>query len=297
MSDNSRAINRVFTRNVLNDLLERGSSEVFDFIIKRYINDPESKTHGQLISEIYTVLGREKRNEYFYMNTLLNKLLCSNKHNVNTTTALSQLRIGRHIADFVMINGVGRVYEIKSELDNFDRLYDQLNDYYRAFSYVSVLASIDELERVRSILSTFGGLGEATGILVLTRNNTIAKNTSFGQTRSRNANEFTENLDHASLFKLLRKGEYENIVTMKFGALPDVAPAFYFKDCLAKFCEIPILEAQNLAFGELKKRNKIAVATYKEIQMELKSAVYFAGMTKLLPQISALLNSAYHGGN
>lgn len=25
-----------------------------------------------------------------------------------------------------MINGEGRVYEIKSDLDNFDRLYDQL---------------------------------------------------------------------------------------------------------------------------------------------------------------------------
>ncbi len=33
-----------------------------------------------------------------------------------------------------MINGEGRVYEIKSDLDNFDRLYDQLRDYYRAFS-------------------------------------------------------------------------------------------------------------------------------------------------------------------
>ena len=58
----------------------------------------------------------------------------------------SQVRIGHSIADFVMINGEGRVYEIKSDLDNFDRLYDQLRDYYRAFSKVSVLVSIHELE-------------------------------------------------------------------------------------------------------------------------------------------------------
>lgn len=60
-----------------------------------------------------------------HMNTLLNKLLVG-KHSVNTTTALAQVRIDQHIADFVMINGEGKLYEIKSELDNFDRLYDQL---------------------------------------------------------------------------------------------------------------------------------------------------------------------------
>ena len=59
------------------------------------------------------------------MNTLLNKLLVG-IHNVNTTTTLSQIRIGHSIADFAMINGEGQVYEIKSGLDNFDRLYDQL---------------------------------------------------------------------------------------------------------------------------------------------------------------------------
>lgn len=146
MADNSRAVNRVFTRKVICDLIENGRSDVFDYVVKRYIDDPSSKNHGQLISEIYAHLNKQQRNEYFYMNTLLNKLLCG-IHNVNTTSAFSQVRIGHSIADFVMINGEGRVYEIKSDLDNFDRLYDQLRDYYRAFSKVSVLVSIHELEK------------------------------------------------------------------------------------------------------------------------------------------------------
>ena len=121
MADNSRAVNRVFTRKVICDLIENGRSDVFDYVVKRYIDDPSSKNHGQLISEIYAHLNKQQRNEYFYMNTLLNKLLCG-IHNVNTTSAFSQVRIGHSIADFVMINGEGRVYEIKSDLDNFDRL-------------------------------------------------------------------------------------------------------------------------------------------------------------------------------
>ena len=52
MADNSRAINRVFTRKVISDLLESGRSDTFDYVVKRYIDDPESKSHGQLISEI-----------------------------------------------------------------------------------------------------------------------------------------------------------------------------------------------------------------------------------------------------
>ena len=112
MADNSRAINRVFTRKVISDLVQDGKSDVFDYVVKRYVEDPSGKTHGQLISEIYTRLNQQQRNEYFYMNTLLNKLLCG-IHNVNTTVAFSQVRIEHSIADFVMINGEGRVYEIK----------------------------------------------------------------------------------------------------------------------------------------------------------------------------------------
>jgi len=89
------------------------------------------------------------------MNTLLNKLIVG-IHSVNTTTVLSQVRVAGHIADFVMINGVGKVYEIKSELDNFDRLNDQLYDYFKAFSLVSVLVSENELIHIENILDQLG---------------------------------------------------------------------------------------------------------------------------------------------
>lgn len=36
MADNSRAINRVFTRKVISDLVQDGKSDVFDYVVKRY---------------------------------------------------------------------------------------------------------------------------------------------------------------------------------------------------------------------------------------------------------------------
>jgi hypothetical protein len=289
VADNSRAINRVFTRNVLTDLIERGSNEVFDVVVKQYINDPEIKTHEQIISEIYAHLGKEHRNEYYYMNTLLNKLLVG-IHSVNSTTALSQMRIGGHIADFVMINGEGRVYEIKSDLDNYDRLYDQLSDFYKAFSKVSVLADIHERYSVERLLADFGDMGEAIGICVLSERDTI-----FGKANMREPKQFDEYLDHSCIFKLLRKREYENVILQVFGELPQVAPVFHFRACLDLFSTIPIKKAQEQALRELKKRNKISKTVFERIQKELKSTVYFAGLSQKLPQLEEFLQSNFRG--
>lgn len=287
MADSSRAINRVFTRKVICDLLQGKRNDVFDYVVKRYIDDPESKKHGQLISEIYAHLGKQQRNEYYYMNTLLNKLL-DGIHSVNTTTAFSQVHIGHSIADFVMINGEGRVYEIKSDLDNFDRLNDQLSDYYRAFSKVSVLASIHELGKVKRVLSTFGDMGDAVGIYVLSEQSTI-----FNKERSREPIEFNDMLDHTNIFKLLRKREYENVLLCYFGEIPQSDPVFHFKTCLEYFEKIPILDAQRLAYQELKKRNKITVEEFGAIQSELKSVIYFSGLVRKLPELSQLLQTKY----
>lgn len=289
MPNNSRAINRVFTRNVLSDLLQSGSNEVFDYVVKRYISDPTNKTHGQLFSEIYVYLGEEQRNEYYYMNTLLNKLLVG-IHNVNTTTALSQVRIGRHIADFIMLNGEGRVYEIKSDLDNFDRLSDQLRDYFKAFSKVSVLSTIHEYERVTVLLDKLGEMGNAVGIYLLNDNDTY-----FSRSNRREPTEFNDYLEHTCIFKLLRKQEYESVLIHYYGEIPKATPVQHFRACLEEFKRIPILEAQNLAFKELKKRNIITKADFDRIQSELKSVIYFSKLSRKLPEIEQLLQQNYRG--
>lgn len=285
--DNSRVINRVFTRTVMNDLIKKGHSEIFDVVVQRYIDDPEGKNHGELISEIYSHLGDSYRNEYYYMNTLLNKLLVG-IHSVNTTTALSQIRIADHIADFVMINGEGQVYEIKSDLDNFERLSDQLYDYYKAFSKVSVLASDHEIERVEKVLDKMGDMGNSVGIYILSEKDTI-----FSKNRGRPPKQYDENLDYKCIFALLRKKEYENIILQYYHELPQVPPVSFYKACLEMFRGIPILDAQNLAFKELKKRNKISKIVFDDIPSELKAAVYFSGLYKKTPELISMLNTVY----
>jgi hypothetical protein len=289
MTDSSRAINRVFTFGVVRGLLQTGSNEIFKAVVQRYINDPESKTHGEIISEIYTYLGEEQRNEYYYMNTLLNKLLAG-IHNVNTTTALSKVRVGQAIADFIMINGEGKIYEIKSELDNFARLHDQLLNYYKAFSKVSVLSSEQDVDKLEQILVKLGRMGDAVGIYGLSNNDTI-----FNKRYTREPKPFEDCLDHTCIFKLLRKSEYENILRRHFGMIPEVAPVFHFRACLEYFKQLDILVAQKFAFTEMKKRNRIQTVEFNKIQPELKSVIYFSGLAQKLPSLEHLLQTRYAG--
>jgi len=264
---------------------------VYDYVVQRYVDNPENKTHGEIINEIYSHLGIEKRNEYYYMNTLINKLLVG-IHNVNTTTALSKVRIGRAIADIVMINGDGKIYvmEIKSELDNFSRLHDQVSNYFTAFSKVSVLSSIHDLEKVEQLLSEFGAMGEAVGIYVLSDHDTI-----FNKIKSREPKQFIDYLEYSSIFKLMRKYEYEDVLCQYYGEIPKTPPAFHFKACLEKFKHIPLLTAQDMVFRQLKKRNRIEKSVFESIQHELKSVVYFSELTPMIPVLNRLLQTKYGG--
>jgi hypothetical protein len=288
MPDNTSILNRFFTQRVIRDLIASGTNEVYETVVRRYINDPKSKSHGEIISEIYERIGKEKRNEYFYLNTLLNKLL-TRRHNVLTTTALSQIWIGQAKADFVMINGWGQVYEIKSELDNFERLERQLHEYYKAFSLVSVVTAAHEFSRVERVLSSFADIGGFVGVCTLTGKDTRSKKLSKGP---QECNDF---LDHTCIFKLLRKHEYENIIVTRFSELPKTQPVFLYKACLERFREIPMLEAQNLAFKELKKRNKIEKSIFERVPDELKSVVYFSDLSRDVMGLNHMLETNYRG--
>ena len=106
---NSILLNRFFTRNTFKQVIDDGESPAYIAAIRRYIVDSTKKTNGECISEIYQHLKKEYQNEYFYKNTLLNKLLLG-IHSPRTTTALTEVPVGNSKADFILINGKAVVY-------------------------------------------------------------------------------------------------------------------------------------------------------------------------------------------
>jgi hypothetical protein len=289
MITNNLILNRLFTQNVFQDIINDNDNSTYGAVVKRYITDREAKNNGELISEIYEIMSKSYRNEYFYKNTLLNELLLNEllvkKHSVNTTTALTQIPIGKSKADFILINGKAIVYEIKTELDSFDRLETQLRDYFKAFNHVCVVTSESHFDKISSILQN-----TPVGIYILTKKNTISKGLKKEPT------EHNTQLDHLAIFKVLHKSEHERILKKYFGQLPVTSQVFYYDECFSLFSRIPIEEAYTMSINELKSRNEIVISFFQNVPYELRSLMYFSNPKKKdFDALNQFLDSKFGG--
>lgn len=256
-------LNRIFTRNMLRHFMDGKTDNVYATVVKRYICNPNQKKNRQLISEIYCELKNNYRNEYFYKNTLLNKLLLG-VHSINTTTALTEVPIAKSKADFVLINGKAVVYEIKTELDNLERLSSQIDDYYKAFDHVAVVTFEKNLLQLQKVLDS---IDKPVGIYVLRENGKLGT--------IHKPQRYIEDLNKEIIFKLLRKNEYENIITHYYGYLPEVSQFKYYTACKQLFLEIPLEESYLYVLKNLKKRMQLEKQEFVKVPYELKFLAYF----------------------
>ena len=256
-------LNRIFTRHMLRQFMDGKTDNVYATVVKRYISNPNQKNNRQLISEIYCELKNNYRNEYFYKNTLLNKLLLG-VHSINTTTALTEVAIAKSKADFVLINGKAVVYEIKTELDNLERLSSQIDDYYKAFDHVAVVTFEKNLVQLQKVLDN---IDKPVGIYVL------RKNGKLGTVQK--PQKYVEDLNKEIIFKLLRKNEYEKIIGRYYGYLPEVSQFKYYTACKQLFLQIPLEESYLNVLKILKKRMQLEKEEFVKVPYELKFLTYF----------------------
>lgn len=277
-STNSILINRFFTRNTFREILENGESNTYTSAIKRYVKNTDALTNQECISIIYHFLKSDYRNEYYYKNTLLNKLVFG-VHNPHTTTALTEVPVGKSKADFILINGKAVVYEIKTDLDNFDRLDNQIADYYKAFSRVAVVTSEKNYFDICKKLKN-----SPVGIYILTDRGTISE-------RKKPDEDFSR-LSLVAIFRILRKEEYENIISHEYGLLPNVSQFDYYKKCKALFEALPVETAYAAFIQILKKRVKIEVEEINKIPYPLRFIVYFSEYKKCdFSKLESFLNA------
>ena len=244
-SDQSKAMYRCYARMFSTGQFQKLVEEDdLSYVLSKYskyrnnINKP-MLTIGDFYRYIYKSLLSNYRNEYIYKNTIINKILLG-KHSLNTTTVLNEFKIGKSIADLVLLNGTSKVFEIKTELDSLYRINSQTSDYWRAFENVYIVTHISLVEKFSKEID------ERIGVIALTENNTLRT------IRESMCN--TENLDSSVMIKCLRKGEYTNIIKDYFGEVPQTTPVKYFSKCRELFREIPMDKLHNMMLMELKKR-------------------------------------------
>lgn len=262
MDNNNLILNRFFSKKTLLDVINGRKNFVFTNIASTCARD-HTGTNIDVITNVYSFMSKEHRNEYFYKNTLLNKLLLG-RHSLRTTTALSEVRVNKSKADFILINGRAVVYEIKTELDTLDRLESQIEDYYKAFSNVCVVTSESNYYKVFKMLKD-----TPVGIYVLTSKSTIS--------HRKEPLENNSSLNHDIMFKLLRKQEFEEILINCYGTLPQCTPAQYYRKSRLLFQALDIQVAYSQLLRALKKRVRIEEEGYRNlVPYELKYLIYFS---------------------
>ena len=277
-------LNRFFSDRTFRNLINGVDDNTYEAVIHKYLQKDFfdfTNTNQCAIQQIYALLEKEYRNEYFYKNTILNKLLL-HVHSVHTTTALRELPIGKSKADFVLINGKAVVYEIKTELDNFERLGDQVESYYKAFDHVVVVTSI---ENEKSILN-FKEIPDTVGLYLL------QKNGYFKRLREPVKNDAY--IDSEVLFKMLRKQEYLSILLDYYGCIPDVNQFEFYQACKKWFTNMPLCISYPKTLRIMKKRVSVDENAFKQVPYELKFLVYFMKFTsKDYLSLHNFLNRSY----
>ena len=252
-------INRFFSRNTIKNLVQNKKDSVFERVSQHYKLENNLST----IQNVYNKLSRSYRNEYFYKNTLLNKRLLG-IHSVNTTTALTEIPVGRAKPDFILINGKAVVYEIKTELDNFDRLENQINEYYKDLNHVAILTYEKNIEMAKRKIDE---INKPIGLYILQKNVKIKT--------VMEPKEYNNDLDRDVIFSILRKREYESIIEKRFGSLPQVSQFDYYDVCRQLTEDIRLEQFYSDFLIELKKRNPINKELFAAVPYELKFLVYF----------------------
>ena len=217
-------MNKIFTVNSLKKLIDDKNIKVYKEAVKATSVDSNNKTNSEILQELYKYMFRNHRNEFFFKNTIVNKILLG-RHSINTSTAIRELPIDNNILDLVVINGVGQVYEIKTGLDNLTRLNEQLDSYYRVFSYCNVVTEQSHVDQLKIKLKD-----TPTGLIVLNKRGSLHV--------ERKAVEYKDNLNKKSMFDVLRKYEFEEIIQQNFGKLPNVPQSKYYDECFNTFNEL-----------------------------------------------------------
>ncbi|QTQ08398.1 sce7726 family protein [Macrococcoides canis] len=263
--NNNIILNRVFSKVTIEELITTNRSNILDRAYEKYFKeDADSISNISKFEKLYYLLNNTYRNEYYYKNTIINKILIG-KHSVNTTFAMAEQPINKSKADIVIINGKAVVYEIKTKLDSLQRLHSQILDYYTVFDHVEILIDESHLEKVLEIYKD-----STVGISVLTKRNTISQKKKPKKNR--------EHLNHHSIYKVLRKYERKEILQRFYEKVPEYDQFTEYKLNLLLFEKIEIESLYEQFLKILKKRNVVKnnEIDFLKIPYELKSLIYFS---------------------
>lgn len=236
-----RSLAQIFTPASFKRAIQEDNYYSILYRLKKYTEFDENTTNLEALSAIYDKLFREYRNEYVFKNVILKKLLLD-KYSLRKNVALSEFAINKSKADVVLLNGKACVYEIKSDLDKLDKLHKQINDYFK-FTDLVILVTTRKFSE--ELLQRYKD--SCVGIIELNERGNLKT--------IKEAESYSDEIDHDVLFKTLRKEEYLKLIEEYYGFRPDVPNTQIFRECLEMAKNIEIILFHSLVIKVLKQRN------------------------------------------
>ncbi len=207
----------------------------------------KGKSYLNLLQKTYKRLEKHYPNEYVLKNEFLKNWL---KTELGTSNSIifNEFKMGKAIADLAMFNGISKVFEIKTILDNKERLNHQISIYKKIFNEVYIV--VPKLQ-----IANYIGFDQEVGIISFEAN-------SHHFELERIAKRYIS-IDIDLLMEILYSAEYIAIVKDYFGVLPVMNSFNQFEICKNLIAKIPILNL-NAIFLSIMKKRKIHNSFFKQ---------------------------------
>lgn len=237
-----RDYSSLFSGHTCEKALRTNSVSMFENVFRKYDSHLCDKIAvWDYLRYLYKILEKQYQNEYVVKNTFLNTLLLE-EYSLDSTMAFSEFRVGDAIADLVLMNGISKAFEIKTELDRDVRLYSQLNEYCQLFDECYIVVPKSQFRYY--IQRVDDGIGvvvfeELDGKYVVTQKRKAKKNRKVS-------------ID--VLMRSVRCDEYKQMVIDSYGCLPDVNAFEMYEVCKDKLSKLSSQKLHALFLKTIKKR-------------------------------------------
>ncbi|MCP4123230.1 MAG: sce7726 family protein [Bacteroidetes bacterium] len=237
-----RSISYLFRPKTISDAVINDNFSVISNKLSRFKQElgiDGSSTFADGFRIAYNLISKNYPNEYFYKSSIFNKYILG-RYSVKTASLFSEIRLGGSIADLIIVNGVGTVFEIKTELDTPKRLVSQVNNYYKVLPHVNVIIPQGELDKYIHVLP------KTCGIILRTNRNTFRT--------VRECLENTQLIQSREIFKCFRKSEYIEITKEFINDIDSIPNTKIFTRCLNEFKKFSVDAQLELLYTTLKRR-------------------------------------------